>query len=141
MQLSSSAVLAASGFDVLSHAVESYTARSSHSRLAPTDALFTRPAAQGANMFSDYGCLAALELVGKYYARAVEGAFGKDEEVAPQSLLDWTTKQALNNMMFASTLAGTAMGNAGCQMPHAFSYPICGQNKVSFLVVCKDLTL
>lgn len=110
------AVVAASGFDVLSHSIESYTARHFTERLAPTDEYFSRPAVQGANVFSDAGCVSALELVGKYYKRAYEGAGGKDTE-------------ALDQMMFASTLAGAAMGNAGCTLPHAFSYPISSQNK------------
>lgn len=106
-------VVAASGFDVLSHSIESYTARPFNTRDRPAD--FLRPAAQGSTPYTDIGCLAALEIVGKYWLRAVEGA-GKDRE-------------ALERMLFASTLAGTAINGAGCAMPHALSYSISSLNK------------
>lgn len=106
-------VVAASGFDVLSHSIESYTARPFQTRERPSD--FVRPAAQGSTPYTDIGCLAALEIVGKYWLRAVNGA-GKDHE-------------ALERMLFASTLAGTAINGAGCAMPHALSYSISSLNK------------
>lgn len=63
-------VLAASGFDVLCHAAESYTARpyTSRDRTPPgTD----RPLAQGANPWSDIGCREALRVAGMYFERAL----------------------------------------------------------------------
>ena len=48
-------VVAASAFDVLSHALESYTARPYHRRPAP-DRPSLRPSSQGSNPWSDLGC-------------------------------------------------------------------------------------
>ena len=77
--------------DVLSHAVESYTARRFTMRSAPTAASgYFRPSAQGGNEFSDYGCLAALRLVGEHYERAVGNA---------NTMPD---RRALDAMMFAA---------------------------------------
>lgn len=103
-------VLAASGFDVISHALESYTARSFGSRSRPTNP-GNRPMSQGANPWSDMGCVKALELAGKYFLRAV-----KDES-------DVDAREA---MAWAATLAGIAFGNAGVHMPHAMSYAVAG---------------
>lgn len=108
-------VLAASGFDVLSHAIESYTARSHTQRLQlfPADKSkpVLRPSTGGRNPFSDIGCLAALEYVGRSYLKAVS---------------DSSDVSAINDMVFASTVAGTAMGSAGCHIPHGMSYPVSG---------------
>lgn len=101
------AVVAASGFDVLSHAVESYTARpyTRRPRAAP------RPMSQGANPFSDIGCREALRLCGRYLLRAVQDA-GDGE--------------ARGQMMYAAALAGLAFGNAGVHVPHAMAYAVAG---------------
>eukprot|EP01108_Squamamoeba_japonica_P007276 TRINITY_DN6078_c0_g1_i1.p1 TRINITY_DN6078_c0_g1~~TRINITY_DN6078_c0_g1_i1.p1 ORF type:complete len:248 (+),score=62.08 TRINITY_DN6078_c0_g1_i1:490-1233(+) len=109
-----SGVTAASGFDVLSHSVESFTARPYSQRALPLD--FIRPTAQGANPYADIGCLAALEIIGKYWKRAVLGSDGEDSEANDQ-------------MLFASTLAGAAFNTSGCQLPHGLSYPISSMNK------------
>lgn len=105
-----SSVVAASGFDVISHALESYTARSFGSR-APATSSYARPMSQGANPWSDMGCVKALELAGKYFLRAVKDA--NDDE-------------AREGMAWAATLAGIAFGNAGVHMPHAMSYAVAG---------------
>ncbi|MEM7169470.1 MAG: hydroxyacid-oxoacid transhydrogenase [Pseudomonadota bacterium] len=103
-------VVAASGFDVLSHALESYTARPFNQRKAmarPSQ----RPLGQGANPWSDLGCREALRLMGQYLVRAVHDA--EDEEARAQ-------------VMWAATLAGIAFGNAGCHAPHGMSYSVSG---------------
>lgn len=105
-----STVVACSGFDVLCHAVESYTARPHTRRTRATHASL-RPASQGANPYSDVGCQAALELCGKYFVRAVKDA---------------NDVEARDKMMFASSLAGIAFGNVGCHLPHGLSYSIAG---------------
>jgi len=105
-----SSVVAASGFDVISHALESYTARSFGSRSRATNS-GARPMSQGANPWSDMGCVKALELAGKHFLRAV-----KDE----------ADTEAREAMAWAATLAGIAFGNAGVHMPHAMSYAVAG---------------
>ena len=102
------AVVAASGLDVLCHAVESLTARPYTRR--PVAA--TRPASQGANPWSDLGCREALRLCGAHLAHAVAG-----------------DAHAREQMMWAATLAGIAFGNAGVHVPHAMAYAIAGQVK------------
>lgn len=105
-----SSVVAASGFDVICHALESYTARAFGSRTRPQSPS-ARPMSQGANPWSDIGCVKALELAGKYFLRAVKDA--SDDE-------------AREAMAWAATLAGIAFGNAGVHMPHAMSYAVAG---------------
>jgi alcohol dehydrogenase class IV len=108
-------VVAASGCDVLCHALESYTARpyNQRPRLEPTDRRPTqRPLSQGANPYSDLGCLEALRLCGRYLRRAIASA--DDHE-------------ARDGMMWAATLAGIAFGNAGVHLPHAMAYAIASQ--------------
>ncbi len=102
-------VVAASGFDVLSHALESYTARPYTQRSRPTDG--QRPLSQGANPYSDMGCRQALELCGKYLVRAVQDA---------------TDETARHSMMLAATLAGIAFGNSGVHIPHGMAYSVAG---------------
>ncbi len=103
-------VIAASGFDVLSHALESYTARP-YTRRSPAARPSQRPQSQGANPWSDIGCLEALRLLGTSLERAVTDAADHD---------------ARSDMMFAATLAGIAFGNAGCHLPHGMSYSVSG---------------
>ncbi|MGI9604875.1 MAG: hydroxyacid-oxoacid transhydrogenase [Acidimicrobiales bacterium] len=103
-------VVASSGFDVLSHALESYTARPYTQRPAAA-APSLRPSSQGANPWSDLGCSEALRLLGKYLVRAVTD----DGDV-----------EARHQLMWASTLAGIAFGNAGCHAPHGMSYSVSG---------------
>lgn len=104
-------VVAASGFDVLSHAVESYTAQP-HTRRARPDRPTLRPMSQGSNPWSDVGSLEALRLCGRYLLRAVR---------------DPSDRHARQQMMFAATLAGIAFGNAGVHVPHAMAYAVAGQ--------------
>jgi alcohol dehydrogenase class IV len=101
-----SSVVAASGMDVLCHAVESYTARRYHQR--PSTGI-ARPLSQGANPWSDVGCREALRLIDLHLVAAVQGDPGAREQ-----------------MMWAATLAGIAFGNAGVHVPHAMAYAIGG---------------
>lgn len=108
-----SEVTAASGMDVLSHALESYTSVPFDSKPAPADPM-ARPAFCGANPISDVWCEMALKLVGANLRRAVMN--GRD-------------LQARTQMALASTYAGTGFGNAGTHLPHANAYPIAGAVK------------
>lgn len=103
-------VVAASGFDVLSHALESYTARPYTMRARPASA-GARPMSQGANPWSDVGCEAALKKLGAYLVRAVNDA---------------ADHEARDAMMAAATLAGIAFGNSGVHVPHGMSYSVAG---------------
>jgi hydroxyacid-oxoacid transhydrogenase len=101
-------VVAASGFDVLTHAFESYTARPYTSRPRPAHPS-QRPPYQGSTPYNDIGALAAIRLGGKYLVRAVRDA---------------QDREARHQLMFASTLAGLAFGSAGVHIPHAMSYSV-----------------
>ncbi len=106
-------VTAASGMDVLSHALESYTSVRFDAKPAPNDPM-TRPAFCGSNPISDVWCEMALKLVGANLRQAVMN--GRDMEARTQ-------------MALASTYAGTGFGNAGTHLPHANAYPIAGAVK------------
>lgn len=108
-----SQVVAASGFDVLCHALESYTARLFSARERPKTPL-DRPMSQGRNPWSDLGSLEALRLGGRFFARAVADA--DDHE-------------ARHGLSWAATLAGVAFGNAGVHLPHAMSYAVAGLSR------------
>ena len=103
-------VVASAGLDVLSHALESYTARPYVRRRAP-ERPSLRPMSQGANPWSDLGCREALRLLGKYLERAVHDA---------------SDSAAREQMMWAATLAGIAFGNAGVHAPHGMAYAVAG---------------
>lgn len=103
-------IVACSGFDVLSHAVESFTAMPYTRRAKPAQPRL-RPASQGANPYSDVACAEAMRLTGKYIVRAVN---------------DPSDVEARERMMFASVLAGIGFGNAGCHAPHGMSYSVSG---------------
>lgn len=104
------AVTAASGYDVLTHACESYTARR-FDRRPPFPAPGDRPVYVGANHISDAWAEQALVLIGKYLRRAVLGPFDLE---------------ARSGMSMAATFAGLGFGNAGTHIPHACAYPIAG---------------
>jgi alcohol dehydrogenase class IV len=106
-------VVAASGFDVLCHALESYTARPFTARSKPKTP-GDRPMSQGRNPWSDVGALEALRLSGKYLVRAVRDA---------------SDVEAREQMMWAATLAGVAFGNSGVHVPHAMAYAVAGLAK------------
>ena len=104
-------VMAATGFDAISHALEALTAKPFTSRPSPEN-ISGRPMPQGANPFSDTLCRESLRQAGKYLVRAVN---------------DITDHEARHAMMYAATLAGVGFGNAGCHLPHAMSYPVSGR--------------
>ena len=104
-------VVACSGLDVLSHALESYTARP-HTRRAAPERPSQRPMSQGANPWSDLGSREALRLLGEYLQRAVTDA---------------ADREAREQTMWAATLAGIAFGNAGVHAPHAMAYAVAGR--------------
>src|SRR5580704_14319837 len=66
-------VVAASGFDVLCHALESFTARAYTARPRPESPAL-RPLSQGRNPWSDVGSREAVRLAGAYIERAVTDA-------------------------------------------------------------------
>jgi hydroxyacid-oxoacid transhydrogenase len=103
-------VTAAGGYDVMTHALESYTARAYDRRPRYPDRLH-RPAYIGANPISDVWCERALELVGRFLRRAV---------------LNGDDLEARVGMAMAATFAGMGFGNAGVHVPHAVAYPIAG---------------
>ena len=103
-------VAACSGFDVLCHGIESYTALSFSQREAPLSPA-QRPTYQGANPISDVWALAALEMVGNSILPAV---------LDPDDLV------ARSNMAMAATFAGVGFGNAGVHLPHGMSYAVSG---------------
>jgi hydroxyacid-oxoacid transhydrogenase len=104
------AVAASTGLDVLSHALEAYTAIPYTARPKPARPL-ERPAYQGCNPISDIWALRALELVAEFLFRAVA---------------DTTDDEARGNMLLAATIAGIGFGNAGVHLPHGMSYPVAG---------------
>ena len=103
-------VAAATGLDVLSHALESYTALPFDQRPRP-DRPQLRPAYQGANPISDLWALEALRLVAQFLLRAVA---------------DPSDDEARSAMSLAAALAGIGFGNAGVHLPHGMSYPVAG---------------
>jgi len=106
-------VAAATGLDVLSHAIESYTALPYSQRPHPGKPLL-RPAYQGSNPISDVWSLQALRMVSQYLVRAVE---------------DPADDEARANMLLAASYAGVGFGNAGVHLPHGMSYPVSGMVK------------
>jgi len=103
-------VIAASGFDVLCHALESFTARAYTAR-PRSESAAARPLSQGRNPWSDLGSREALRLAGLYLVRAVRDA----SDTEAREALSW-----------AATLAGIAFGNSGVHLPHAMSYAVAG---------------
>jgi alcohol dehydrogenase class IV len=103
-------VVASTGFDCMSHALESITARLYPRRLNPAQGI-RRPVSQGANPFSDALAVQALDNVGKFLVRAVKDA---------------SDAEARTEMMYAAMLAGIAFNAAGCHLPHGLSYAVSG---------------
>ena len=106
-------VAASTGLDILSHAVESFTAMPYSDRPRP-DRPALRPAYQGSNPISDVWSLQALRMVATYITRAVD---------------DPTDEEARANMLLAASYAGVGFGNAGVHLPHGMSYPVSGHVK------------
>ena len=106
-------VAASSGLDILSHAIESYTAMPFTGRPMP-DSPKMRPAYQGSNPISDVWSMQALRMVAQYLVRAVA---------------DPTDEEARSQMILAASYAGVGFGNAGVHLPHGMSYPVSGHVK------------
>jgi len=105
-------VTAASGMDILCHALESYTARwyTTNEAKRPEQ----RVPYCGANPISDMWSEKAMSLLAGSFRTAVRN--GED-------------MQARSDMATAATFAGMGFGNAGVHIPHANAYPIAGQVK------------
>jgi hydroxyacid-oxoacid transhydrogenase len=106
-------VAVSTALDVLSHAIESYTAVTYTSRPRPESPVL-RPAYQGSNPISDIWSMEALRMVKRYMVRAVEHP--EDDEAR-----GW--------MLLAAAYAGIGFGNAGVHLPHGMSYPVSGMVK------------
>ena len=106
-------VAASSGLDILSHAIESYTAMPFTARPRPERPTL-RPAYQGSNPISDIWSLQAMRMVAQFLVRAVE---------------DPLDDEARANMILAASYAGVGFGNAGVHLPHGMSYPVSGNVK------------
>ena len=103
-------VAACSALDVLSHAVESFTALPYSQRPAP-DHPGLRPAYQGANPISDIWASKAMDVMARNIVRAVD---------------DPSDDEARGEMLLAAAYAGIGFGNAGVHLPHGMSYPVSG---------------
>jgi hydroxyacid-oxoacid transhydrogenase len=103
-------VTACSALDVLSHAVESYTAIPFSDREAPAEPRL-RPAYQGSNPISDIWALTATEMMARNLSRTMNN---------PDDL------DARGEMALAAAYAGIGFGNAGVHLPHGMSYPVAG---------------
>lgn len=105
------AVAASAGLDVLSHALESFTARHYLDRDRPGRPS-QRSAYQGANPISDVWALEALRILAEYLPRVYR---------------DPSDDEARGMMLLAASYAGIGFGNAGVHLPHAMAYPVAGQ--------------
>ncbi len=106
-------VAASSGLDILSHAVESFTALPYTSRPRPASPAL-RPAYQGSNPISDIWALQALRMVARCLVPSVE---------------DPENGEARAEMILAASYAGVGFGNAGVHLPHGMSYAVSGHVK------------
>ena len=106
-------VAVSSGLDILSHAVESFTALPYSSRPRPASPAL-RPAYQGSNPISDIWSLQALRIVARCLIASVDDP-GNDEARA--------------QMILAASYAGVGFGNAGVHLPHGMSYAVSGHVK------------
>jgi alcohol dehydrogenase class IV len=106
-------VTADSGIDVLTHAIEAYTAVDNATFPLPPG---ERTVYQGRHPFGDMLAEKAIALVGRHLSRAVHN--GQDLE-------------AREGMALAATLAGMAFSNVGVALVHALEYPLGGATHCS----------
>ena len=101
-------VTAASGMDIVCHALESYTAKhyTAFDRRRPEE----RVTYCGSNPVSDLWCEKAMQLIARSFRASVhEGSL-----------------EHRSDMVLAATFAGMGFGNSGVHVPHANAYPIAG---------------
>ncbi|WP_299049891.1 hydroxyacid-oxoacid transhydrogenase [uncultured Nocardioides sp.] len=103
-------VTAASGMDILSHALESLTARW-YADL-PAKQAHERVPYCGANPVAEMWAERSLSLLATSFREAVR---------------DGDDAHAREQMSMAATFAGLGFGNAGVHIPHANAYPIAGR--------------
>ena len=103
-------IAAATGLDVLCHALESFTTIPFTDRPKPNRPI-ERPSYQGTNPISDIWALKAIEMTTQFLPRAVRNP--DDDEARGQ-------------MILASSIAGIGFGNAGVHLCHGMSYPVSG---------------
>ncbi len=101
-------VVASTGYDLMCHALECYTAKA-YTQWHRVEDPNRRTLLQGANPWSDLAARQALEIVGRYLVRGVH---------------DVADREARDQLMWGATLAGMAFGNSGTHLPHAMSYGI-----------------
>jgi hydroxyacid-oxoacid transhydrogenase len=103
-------VTAASGLDILCHALESYTAR----WYGAFDAKLPEQRVPycGANPIADLFAQQALTLLAGSFRTAIR---------------DGSDRQAREDMALAATYAGLGIGSAGVHIPHANAYPVAGR--------------
>ena len=103
-------VAACTGFDVLTHALESLTALPYDQRPAAEEPGL-RPAYQGANPISHIWASEAVRMMAQNMLRVLDDP---DDDVAR------------GQMALAASAAGIGFGNAGVTLPHGMSYPVSG---------------
>lgn len=96
-------VTASTGFDVLAHAVESYT-MIDHTCMPKGTAIF-----HGTNPITEPWAVSAIDLVSRYLRIAVHQGHNR---------------LAREKMMLANVLAGSAFSNSGVTHAHFISYPV-----------------
>ncbi len=101
-------VVASTGYDLMCHALECYTARA-YTRWDKVEDPLKRPPMQGANPWSDMSAREALTIVDRFLERGVADA---------------GDREARDQLMWGATLAGMAFGNSGTHLPHAMSYGV-----------------
>ena len=105
-------VAACSGFDVLSHGIESFTAKPFDQREYSEDPKL-RPAYQGSNPISDIWATSTIKMVAE---NIVKSTLNNNEA-------------SREKMMLAASAAGVGFGNAGVHLPHGMSYAVSGNVK------------
>jgi alcohol dehydrogenase len=111
-------VTAAAGFDVLAHAVESYT-MNEYTCMPKGTVIF-----YGTNPLTESLATAAIPLVAKYLRLAVHQG---------------QNKEAREKMMLASLLAGIGFSNSGVTMTHNITYPVGAKTHASHGVLLGTL--